>query len=99
MLQLASGGDGGESYQEHTARLRGIFSDYDKVSEYAPRSPFPYYNKGILYAEAGDLEAALKEFSSRKISARHIITAVSCSSRPATVAEAPPTSRGPDSWA
>lgn len=63
MLQLASGGDGGESYQEHTARLRGIFSDYDKVSEYAPRSPFPYYNKGILYAEAGDLEAALKEFS------------------------------------
>lgn len=64
MLQLATGDDNVEtSYQTHLARLRNIFSDYDKVSEYAPRSPFPYYNKGILYAEAGDLEAALKEFS------------------------------------
>lgn len=63
MLQLAVGEDNPEtSYQMHIGRLRNIFSDYDKVSEYSPRSPFPHYNKGILYAEMGDLAAALEEF-------------------------------------
>lgn len=63
MLQLASGDNAETSYQTHVGRLRSIFDDYDKVSEYSPRSPFPYYNKGILYAELGDLEAALEAFT------------------------------------
>lgn len=61
-LQLSSAeGDG--SYQAYVGRLHRIFDDYDKVTEYAPRSPFPYYNRGLLYAEAGDLDAAIAQFS------------------------------------
>lgn len=63
MEQLHSVSGQDDSYQTHMARLRRIFEDYDKASEYSPRSPFPHYNKGILYAEAGDLEAAVSEFS------------------------------------
>lgn len=65
MLQLSAGDDDGitNSYQARVARMRNIFADYDKMSEYSPRSPFPHYNKGILYAELGDMEAALKEFT------------------------------------
>lgn len=64
LQQLSASGDGEElSYQEQMGRVRRIFDDYDKVSEYSPRSPFPYYNKGILYAEMGDLKAALREFT------------------------------------
>lgn len=64
MLQLAAGEDDlAATYQGRIARMRNIFDDYDKVSEYSPRSPFPHYNKGILYAELGDMESALKEFT------------------------------------
>lgn len=64
MLRLAAGDDDvSNSYQGRMARMRSIFSDYDKMSEYSPRSPFPHYNKGILYAELGDMEAALEEFT------------------------------------
>lgn len=63
ILQLSLGDDSSESsYQMHIGRLRNIFSDYDKASEFSPRSPFPHYNKGILYAEFGDLDAAIEEF-------------------------------------
>ena len=64
MMQLQSAPEGGDmSYQAQMGRLRRIFDDYDKVSEYSPRSPFPYYNKGILYAETGDLASAIDEFT------------------------------------
>lgn len=64
LLQLSVGRQGGEdNYQAYMGRVRRIFDDYDKVIEYSPRSPFTYYNKGIIYSDLGDQEAALREFS------------------------------------
>lgn len=63
MYQLSMGDESDTTYQGHMARVRRIFDDYEKVIEYSPRSPFPHYNMGILYAEAGDLTDALKEFT------------------------------------
>ncbi|MCM1293908.1 MAG: tetratricopeptide repeat protein, partial [Bacteroides sp.] len=63
LYQLSSGDGSDDTYQGHIARVRRIFEDYGKVIEYSPRSPFPHYNMGILYAESGDLKEALKEFT------------------------------------
>lgn len=64
IMELAGSDDSDDTpYQTRMARLRNILNDYDKVSEYSPRSPFPFYNKGIIYTELGDLETAMKEFS------------------------------------
>ena len=50
-------------YQRHKGRMMQIFDDYDHVTLYSPRSPFPYFNRGILYAEIGDLQSACDQFS------------------------------------
>ncbi len=43
--------------------IQDIIADYDRVSELAPRSPFPHFNKGNLYTEMQDMTSALSAYS------------------------------------
>lgn len=43
--------------------IQDIIADYDKVSEFSPRSPFPHFNKGNLFAEMQDMTSALSAYT------------------------------------